>query len=203
MEAVARLGGHIRFLRSPGSRGEHSGGKEGHLHYAVKHHPITSERAFDAPIGADVAMSSGHKRYPRRSSKIEALAPGTRTRWISARTPTGSEKLSNAAMHTTWSNDASANGRCAASPWAKSTAAAAAFARAMATTARLTSTPGTRSPRLATSMARYPGPDASSSTRPPLGTRAARARAASTNRVRSAPVIRAYHAARAPSIAGP
>src|SRR5262249_49067498 len=171
MEAVARLGGHIRFLRSPGSRGEHSGGKDGHLHYAVKHHPITSERAFDAPIGADVAMASGHKPYLRRSSEIEALAPGTRTRWISARTPTGSEKLSNAAMHTTWSNDASANGRCAASPWTKSTAAPAALARAMATNDRLTSTPVTRYPRLATSMARYPGPHHTSRPPPPLSPR--------------------------------
>src|ERR1700722_2010567 len=144
---------------------------------------------------------------PLMSSMI-AVAPGRRTRCISSRACTGREKFLNAAWHTIRSKESGSNGMAAASPWRKATRtpARSACSPAICTKVRLLSSPVTRlMPSLAISMARYPGPGATSSTAASRGS-------PSTNRAASwrqpsawlpEPRMRVYHRATDPSICMP
>src|SRR5262249_18690299 len=149
------------------------------------------------------AMSSSVASF--RRSRIDASPPGFSTRWISLSAPIGSVKFLKAAMQTTKSKEASANGMSDALPWRASTStpALAAFSRVSATKDRLMSSAVTIRPDCAIWTARYPGPGATSRTRPPGGVRSATVRAAAWNLRMSRAVFFAYQVAIAPSIGSP
>src|SRR5438552_10065228 len=137
-----------------------------------------------------------------RMSMICAVPPGRSTQCISFSACTGCVKFLNAARQTMKSKEFSSNGIEAASPCRNVTSTPTCFAlsAAMRTKEWLMSSPTIWCrPRFASSIARYPGPGATSRMLPPSTTRPAITPASLRNSARSLPVVRAYQRASGPS----